>query len=312
MDLELSNDNLKVLNGFYNDLILVERRSKLTSETYFFSIKEFLLWLESVEKKIESVTLQDLLHFFIYRKENGVSEFTVAKDMSSIRSFGSYLTRVGIWQKNICLELERPKVSKNIPRVLSVDEIDHFLGAIDISKPLGIRDRALYELIYSCGLRISEASSLLINNVHFDEKIIIVHGKEDKERIVPFGKEAEFWLKEWLNNARPKIPGADKVNEVFVNARGTCLSRKGIWKNFQAYEDKSGVHGKVHTLRHSFATHLLQGGADLRSVQELLGHSDLSTTTIYTHVDDEQLMEYHRGYFPGHKQSRGENNEENS
>lgn len=309
MDKELSEENEKILNGFYNDLLLVERRSKLTSETYFFSIKEFLLWLELTGLKLNEVSLQDLLKYFIYRKENGVQEFTVAKDTSSFRRFGSYLKRMGIWENNICLELERPKVSKNIPRVLSVDEVDNFLSVIDVSKPLGIRDRALYELIYSCGLRISEASTLLIANVHFDEKIIIVHGKEDKERIVPFGLEAEKWLKEWLFNARIKIPNADKTNEVFVNSRGACLSRKGIWKNFQVYEEKSGVHGKVHTLRHSFATHLLQGGADLRSVQELLGHSDLSTTTIYTHVDAEQLREYHSGYFPGHNRSNGDENE---
>ena len=143
-------------------------------------------------------------------------------------------------------------------------------------------------------------------NLHFDEKVIIVRGKGDKERLVPFGDVAKEWLLKWVTLVRPGLVGNSQVPQVFVNARGKALSRKGIWKNFQALEAKSGVEAKVHTLRHSFATHLLAGGADLRSVQELLGHSDLATTQIYTHVEDAQLQQYHKGYFPGHKNENKE------
>ena len=139
-----------------------------------------------------------------------------------------------------------------------------------------------------------------MQNVHLNERIILVRGKGDKERIVPFGDEAKEKLSAYLSEARPLLVGKKTVAEVFVNYRGDRLSRKGLWKRFCGYEVKSGVHAKVHTLRHSFATHLLAGGADLRSVQELLGHADLSTTQIYTHVDDEQLRKNHEKYFPGH------------
>ena len=289
-----------LIQGFYNDLVLVERRAELSADTYCISCREFLSWLEENDVELADVQVQNLIYFLAWRKEKGSSSLTLAKDISALRAFGSYLKRQGIWKENLSLELDRPKANRLLPSVLSVEEVDSLLAVIDITKPLGIRDRALFELIYSCGLRISEASGLLVSNVHFDERILMVHGKGDKERIVPFGEEASFWLRKWLSEVRPNIVGTRQISYVFVNCRGEMLSRKGIWKNFQMLEQKSGVHAKVHTLRHSFATHLLAGGADLRSVQELLGHSDLSTTQIYTHIDNEQLREYHRGYFPGH------------
>ena len=171
------------------------------------------------------------------------------------------------------------------------------LDCIDKSTPSGIRDDALFELIYSCGLRISEACDLKLANVHMDEQLILVHGKGDKERIVPFGETALKKIQVYLEEVRSEFTKGRNVPELFVNYRGEAISRKGVWKRFQALEQMSGISAKVHTLRHSFATHLLAGGADLRSVQELLGHSDLSTTTIYTHVTDNQLEEAHKKYF---------------
>jgi len=141
----------------------------------------------------------------------------------------------------------------------------------------------------------------LIENVHLSEHLIMVNGKGSKQRIVPFGSQAAFWLKKWLVEVRPGIVGNKAVPFVFVNYQGKGLSRKGVWKRFQNLEEETGVTAKVHTLRHSFATHLLAGGADLRSVQELLGHSDITTTQIYTQVDNEVLRDYHRDFFPGHK-----------
>lgn len=296
----LSVDSRQFLDGFYSDLILVQRKAELTAQTYVFSAEEFLFYLESEKKDLKTVAVQDLLYYLVWRKTNGCAELTVAKDISSLRSLGSFLKRKNIWLENHALELDRPKASRPLPKVLSVEQIDSLLSAIDVSKPLGIRDRALFELIYSCGLRISEASGLLVANVHFEEKILIVRGKGDKERIIPFGEQADFWLKKWLFEIRPQYTMKKQVTEVFVNNHGEPLSRKGIWKNFQTLEKKSGVNAKVHTLRHSFATHLLSGGADLRTVQELLGHSDLATTQIYTHVDDEELRDYHKEYFRGH------------
>lgn len=299
--MELNAENL--LREFYNEIIFVANHSRMTAETYFISAKEFVSYLAEKNIALENVDAQTVLYYSAWRKTNGTSDLTVAKDLTALGEFGAMLVRRQIWSENFVRELDRPKTSRALPKVLEIEQVDSILAAIDTSKPLGIRDRALYEVIYSCGLRISEASGLLISNIHFEEQVLIVRGKGDKERLIPFGGDAEFWLKKWLFEARPQIVGQKIVDEVFVNSRGEVLSRKGIWKNFKALGVKTGVEAKVHTLRHSFATHLLSGGADLRSVQELLGHSDLSTTQIYTHVEDGQLKDYHRDYFPGHEKS---------
>ena len=285
------------LNQFYTDLILVKRDSKQTAITYKISAEEFLNWLTGERIKLKDVSVQNLLYYLIKRQSDGCSELTIAKDISGIRALGDYLVRKGMWEENVALSLDKPKAAKHLPKVLSVEQIDALLGSIDTSTPSGKRDDALFELIYSCGLRISEACSLKLANVHLEEKIILVRGKGDKERLVPFGERALEKILVYLNEVRPALVAGRNVAEFFVNYRGQPISRKGVWKRFQELEALSGVESKVHTLRHSFATHLLAGGADLRSVQELLGHSDLSTTTIYTHVTDRQLEDAHEKFF---------------
>lgn len=286
-----------LLELFYADLLLVKRDSEQTAITYKISAQEFLNWLVTERIKLRDVTSQNLMYYLVKRKSEGTSEVTLAKDISGIRALGDYLVRKNMWQENVALILEKPKAAKNLPRVLSVEEVDKLLSYIDVSTPLGKRDDALFELIYSCGLRISEVCDLKIVNVHMDEQMILVHGKGDKERFVPFGDRAKAKLQFYISEIRPILTKGRSVPELFVNYRGEAISRKGVWKRFREIEQLSGISAKVHTLRHSFATHLLQGGADLRSVQELLGHSDLSTTTIYTHVTNEQLKETHDKYF---------------
>ncbi len=293
-----------LLDQFYTDLILVKRDSSETAATYKESAKLFLYWCQAEQIKLKDITLQNLTYYMLKRKTEGANELTVAKDISGLRALGEYLVRMNLWDQNRVLELDRPKTAKAIPRVLSQDQVDKLLSVIDVSTPLGKRDDALFELIYSCGLRISEAATLLVSNVHMNEQIILVHGKGDKERIVPFGTRAYDKLQLYFDEVRPCLVGKKTVDEVFVNYRGEPISRKGIWKRFQELEALSGVSAKVHTLRHSFATHLLQGGADLRSVQELLGHSDLATTQVYTHVENSQLKNAHEKYFPGHRQDK--------
>lgn len=297
-----------LLDQFYADLLLVNRHSDETAATYRESSKLFLLWCSEQQIKLKAVTVQDLMYFFLKRKTEGANEMTLGKDVSGLRAFGEFLVREKLWENNIALELDRPKTARAIPRVLTVEQIDCLLDSINIEEPLGKRDDALFELIYSCGLRISEAVGLIVPNVHLNERILLVHGKGDKERIVPFGGRAYEKLVLYLNEVRPALLNGRNVEEVFLNYKGDPISRKGIWKRFQELEALSGVTAKVHTLRHSFATHLLQGGADLRSVQELLGHSDLATTQIYTHVDDTQLRSAHEKFFVRHKDEE-ENNE---
>ena len=288
-----------LLDQFYTDIILVNRMSEMTAQTYRISAQEFLEWLVEQRIKLRDVTAQNLVYYLMKRKTDGNAELTLAKDISALRAFGEYLVRKNYWTENCALLLDRPKAGRHLPKVLSVEQTDELLSSIDTTKPLGVRDDALFELIYSCGLRISEACSLKVANVHFEERLILVHGKGDKERLVPFGEAAAQRLKKYMEEVRPELVKGRNISEVFVNYKGEPISRKGVWKRFQEMEALSGVKAKVHTLRHSFATHLLAGGADLRSVQELLGHSDLSTTTIYTHVTDTQLEDAHKKYFEG-------------
>lgn len=285
------------VNQFYTDLILVKRDSVKTAETYKISVLEFLNWLQSQKIKIRDVTSKDLIYYIIQRKSDEVQEITIAKDISALRALGDYLVRKNYWTENVSLQLEKPKISKNLPKVLSVDQVENLLSSANTSCDCGKRDDCLFELIYSCGLRISEVCELKLANVHLEEQILFIHGKGDKERIVPFGDVAKNKLIEYIENVRPELTKGKNVPELFVNYRGQPITRKGVWKRFQELKKNSGIKAKVHTLRHSFATHLLSGGADLRSVQELLGHSDLSTTTIYTHVTDKQLETAHEKYF---------------
>lgn len=286
-----------LLNQFYTDLLLVKRDSEQTAITYKISAEEFLNWLVTEHIKLKDVSVQNLLYYIIRRKEDGCSELTIAKDISGLRALGDYLERKGMWSENPAMELDKPKAARNLPKVLSIEQIDSLLDSIDKTSLSGKRDDALFELVYSCGLRISEVCTLKLANLHLEERLILVHGKGDKERLVPFGDRAYEKLLIYLQEVRPELVKGRIVAELFVNYRGEAISRKGVWKRFKELEALSGVEAKVHTLRHSFATHLLQGGADLRSVQELLGHSDLSTTTIYTHVTDKQLEEAHEKYF---------------
>ena len=286
-----------LLDQFYSDLILVKRSSVQTALTYKLSSQEFLNWLVTERIKLKDVTVQNLMYYFLKRKTDGCSEITLAKDISGVRALGDYLVRKNLWVENVALLLDRPKAAHNLPKVLSPEQVDALLSGIDTSTICGKRDEALFELIYSCGLRISEACDLKIINVHLDERLILVHGKGDKERIVPFGDRAAEKLEKYIKDVRPELVKGRNVPELFVNYQGKGISRKGVWKRFQELEKMSGIQAKVHTLRHSFATHLLSGGADLRSVQELLGHSDLATTQIYTHVTAEELEAAHDKYF---------------
>jgi integrase/recombinase XerD len=194
--------------------------------------------------------------------------------------------------------MEAPKKAALLPAVHSRERVEEMLNSVDTKGPLGIRDRAIFELIYSAGLRVSELVRLDIKDLYFNEGIIRVRGKGNKERMTIFGGEAALWLKRYTGEVRPLLAGHQHPRALFLARSGKRLSRKGIWKNYTLLAMMAGTGSKLHTLRHSFATELLAGGADLRQVQELLGHADLATTQIYTHVNVSQLRENHRKYLP--------------
>ena len=233
------------------------------------------------------------------RNAEGIDSHSVAKAISALRSFFRFMVNEGIVNNNPAELLESPKRKALLPKVIDKKTIDVLFENIETKSPKGCRDRCLFELIYSAGLRISEASGLNLGDIDIKGRFARVIGKGNKERIVLFGSEAVVHLRQYLDFSRPKLMGkVNKSQAFFITKNGKRLSRKSIWKNFAKYAALTGTTSRVHALRHSFATSLLAGGADLRTVQELLGHANLSTTQIYTHVDTAFLKENHRRYLP--------------
>jgi len=273
--------------------------AKNTTSTYLTECRFFFHYLEEQAWEPGVVDTAGIIAYLIRRQTDGACRRTIAKTLSSIRSFYKFLLLEGVVRINPAELIDTPKAVLKLPAVFSVQEVEQILNTIDITTPLGIRDRALFELIYSSGLRVSEAVECKLDQLYLEERMIRVTGKGSKERIVPVGAVSFKWLQEYLTQARPalykpKYPG----NWLFLNHWGRKLSRKGMWKRFHALLTAAGLEGKIHTFRHSFATHLLQGGADLRSVQELLGHASITTTQVYTHLDKEELHKLHQQYHP--------------
>ncbi|MCA1949823.1 tyrosine recombinase [Gracilinema caldarium] len=288
-----------LLSAYHSRLLAIEHRSPLTAETYEAEIARLLDWAEREQQNVIELDAQVLQRYLEFRRDvQALDSRSVAKAISALRSFFRFLFDQGLRQDNPAALLEAPRKRQRIPKVLARETVDALLSSIPLDNPRGVRDRALFELVYSCGLRISEAVHLNIQDVYFSEGVLRVSGKGNKERLVPFGSEAEAWLKRYLNESRPQLARHIKNRALFISRRGKRLSRKGIWKNYAQLAAALGISSKLHTLRHSFATELLAGGADLRSVQELLGHADLTTTQIYTHVDNAVLREQHRRFVP--------------
>jgi len=279
-------------------LLLVRKRSALTAESYLRELKNLEGFLSAQGKNPRSANGEDLLSFLVFRQRRGLSRTTMARLVASLHSLYKYMKMEGLRRDDPSQLIRTPRQERVLPEVLQPEEVDRFLASIDLSTPNGLRDRALFELIYSCGLRISEAASLSFDRLYMKEKLLRVIGKRKKERIIPFGEDAHFWLGRYLSEGRPSLEKKRKTDLVFLNQEGEGISRKGIWKRFAGIRSVAGVSAKVHTFRHSFATHLLAGGADLRTVQELLGHSDISTTQIYTHINRDRLKSVHKMFHP--------------
>jgi Site-specific recombinase XerD len=287
-----------LVRRFQAYLLSTRRRSILTADVYIREIEMLETFLLKYGKTPLDASGEDLLTYLVYRSQSGLQRTTMARIVASIHSFYRFCLNEKLRTDDPSIQIRTPRQDRNLPDVLAPESVEYVLDSIDISTPNGLRDRALFELIYSCGLRISEAAGLTFQQLYLEEKLLRVLGKRHKERLVPFGDEALYWLKKYLAEARPLLEKNGKSDFVFLNQEGRGISRKGIWKRFSQIRAKSGIKAKVHTFRHSFATHLLAGGADLRTVQELLGHTDIATTQIYTHIDEASLGMYHKEYFP--------------
>ncbi len=290
------------LKEYLTVLKLEKNLSDNTISSYKNDLSSFIRFLAEFNINDPSeIKYENLINFFKALKDTGLNSRSAARYYSSLKGFFNYLLANKYIMSNPIEKVSLPKLAKNLPSVLSVSEVDAILSKPDLENKLGLRDKAALETFYACGVRVSELINLKISDLYLEEEIIRVLGKGSKERLVPIGSSAIKWIKEYLIKSRPLLEKKLKSgNFLFLNNHGTKLSRMGVWKIVDRYVREAGIQKEVHphTFRHSFATHLLEGGADLRAVQEMLGHSDISTTQIYTHIDREYIKQVHKDFHP--------------
>lgn len=289
------------LDRFLHYLIVEKGLSKNTIEAYGHGVHRFLNYLQSKGKReVEDITKLDIRDFLLFLKKKGLSSKTLARNLVSLRVFLKFLAEESALSANPAEEIESPKIPKTLPEILSFDEVERLIEQPNPEVPLGLRDRAMLEMLYATGMRVSELVRLQLNHVHLEPGYVLLYGKGSKERIVPIGSEAMKWVRRYWEDARKRLLKGKESPFLFVNRFGKPISRQYFWRAIKAHGRSAGIRKRItpHLLRHSFASHLLERGADLRSVQLMLGHTDISTTQIYTHVTGERLKKIHRQYHP--------------
>lgn len=283
------------------DAIWMERGlSQNTLGAYRADLMTLCRELAVAGKKIDEAEKADLLDFIAGRVESGAKPRSTARQLSSFRRFFRYIMREGMRSDDPTVDIEMPRIGRSLPKTLSEDEVDSLLNAPNTDEPLGHRDRAMLELLYATGLRVSELINLKQSQVNFNQGVLRIVGKGDRERLIPLGEESQRWLKDFIDGSRMEILLERQTDYLFPTRRGDRMTRQAFWHIIKRYAEKASIRKKLspHSLRHAFATHLLNRGADLRVVQLLLGHSDLSTTQIYTHVARERLKDLHSTHHP--------------
>ena len=294
--IQFSKDFLKILKiekGLAENSILSYKRD----------LAKYHAFIESRQRidNIANVSQRNLRAYVRYLNAENISPNSIKRAISCIRNYHQFLVSEGKMDNNPALQIDTPKVARKLPNVLSVEEIDKILHFIPKKAPMAKRDIAIFEMMYSCGLRVTELCNFKMSNILWDSEMVRVDGKGGRQRFVPIGPIARTNLKNYINKERPAlIKKNPNIPELFLSRNGNKLTRMMIWILLKKWTSTAEITKEVspHTLRHSFATHLLEGGADLRSVQEMLGHADISTTQIYTHLDKEHLKEVHRTFHP--------------
>ena len=296
----MGNVEDSVLRRYVQYLCLERSYSKNTLDAYRRDLQKLLVFYADNHIDYRTVTLEQLDQFAGQLREEGIQARSVARILSGVRSFYRFLTLEKEVEQDPTELLESPQIGKHLPEVLSVEEIDSIINVIDVSKPQGVRDRAIIEVLYGCGLRISELCNLRISQLYLEDKYIRVKGKGSKERLVPIEGVAIDRVREWLVTRMGYKVKPSEEDYVFVSlTRGSRLSRISLFVYIKDYAERAGIKKNIspHTFRHSFATHLLEGGANLRAIQMMLGHEDISTTEIYMHIDKSKLrteiLEHH-------------------
>jgi integrase/recombinase XerD len=274
--------------------------SRNTIQSYRKDLEKFMDYIQKKGRNVSAVTREDIVAFLMHLKDQELSASTIARNLAAIKTFWKFLTSEQIVPENVAGIVETPKTWKTIPDILSKKEIERLLDAPPKKGWVGIRDRAILELMYATGLRVSEIKDLKKTSVNLEADFVKCSGKGGKERIVPLGRIAKQAISKYVESVRHKLCQKSRDDHLFLSRLGKKLSRQSLWKMVQKYAKKSGIkkHITPHTLRHSFATHLLEGGAELIGVQEMLGHADISTTQIYTHVDKDKLKKVHERFHP--------------
>lgn len=295
-----SAEDIALIDLFLDSMWVERGVSNHTLKAYGSDLRKLAGWLDNENKKLKSSRREDLLAYLASRIEGGAQPRTTARLLSSVRRFYQYLLREGYIHDDPTAQIEAPKLGRPLPKSLTEDDVVLLLAAPDVEDPVGLRDRAMLETLYACGLRVSELVGLRLGQVSLTQGVIRILGKGDKERLVPMGEECAEWLDLYLRTARSDILSERKSESIFVTRRGGAMTRQAFWYLIKRYAQQAGIRAELspHTLRHAFATHLLNHGADLRVLQMLLGHSDLSTTQIYTHVARERLKSLHAQHHP--------------
>ncbi len=293
---------MRNIHSYLHFITLEKGLSDNTKQSYFHDLKSYAEFLnESGLASFDKAKHDDISRFLSLLNDMGIAPSSRARYLSSIKGFYKYLFSLGRIECDISENIDLPKARRTLPETLSIAEVTSIISQPNTGKPAGIRDRAILETLYACGLRVSELINLKQRDILIDAEIIRVFGKGAKERFVPIGKSAIEWIAEYRNRARTIFVKSHTEGDIlFLNQRGKGLSRMFIWKLVDKSAKSAGLdkHAHPHMLRHSFATHLLEGGADLRAVQEMLGHSDIATTQIYTHIDKEYIKEVHKTFHP--------------
>ncbi|MBP2653768.1 MAG: xerD 7 [Firmicutes bacterium] len=282
------------VNEFINYLAVERGLAQNTLESYGRDLRQYQNFLQSGQLDfIKDSNRNTIINYLSNLQSKGRAVSTISRNLAAIKSFYQYLVRERYLEKDPAVHLESPKLEKKLPKVLSIGEVEELLRQPNTFLPAGLRDKAMLELLYATGIRVSELISLNISDVNLDMGYIKCFGKGAKERIVPLGSIAAKCVQEYIQRGRQKLVRTYEEAALFVNHHGNRLTRQGFWKIIKKYAMEASINKEItpHTLRHSFATHLLENGADLRSVQEMLGHADISTTQIYTHVTKNRLKE---------------------
>ena len=293
--LDISNKNKEILSDYQTYLITVKFLNvETTIDSYILDIYKYL---EYIKKDFNKTDNKDVYNYLKYLSDNKYSIYSVVRKISSIKSFYNYLSDESIYEMN--LDIERPRFYKKLPNVLTIDEVDKLLD-IKLETPFDYRNKAMLELMYATGLRVSELINLTPQNIDLEKKLVRCYGKGNKERIVPMGEMAVKYLKIYLEGYRHSLVKRTICDNLFLNNHGKQLTRQGFFKMLKQQAELKGIKENItpHMLRHSFATHLLNNGADLRSIQLMLGHENISTTGIYTNVGKEKLKENYDLYYP--------------